>query len=43
VTGVGAFAALEVSPHDPLVEHEAIGAEQHQVSPGVTEAQTWRP
>jgi hypothetical protein len=26
-----------------VVEHEAIGAGQHQVGPGVTEAQTWRP
>jgi hypothetical protein len=29
--GVGAVAALEVPPHDPVVEHEAVGAGQHQV------------
>ena len=31
VTGVGAVAALEVPPHDPVVEHEAVRAGQHQV------------
>src|SRR5690242_10988188 len=31
VTGVGAVAALEVPPYDPVVEYEAVGAGQHQV------------
>src|SRR6266699_2722020 len=31
MTGIGAVAALEVPPHDPVVEHEAVGAGQHQV------------
>jgi hypothetical protein len=29
---VGAIAALEVPPHDPVVEHKAVGAGQQQVS-----------
>ena len=28
---VGAVAALEVPPHDPVVEHPAVGAGQQQV------------
>ena len=27
----GAIAALEVPPHDPVVEHPAVGAGQQQV------------